>query len=224
MILLKGMHPFSAAKDHYDGNIDPQINPEANVNPGLGNNHPNRCNGINCNIVHAKAKLIHVRTRQQAIMSINSTREKISGSKMAENRFAMVGPGLMFSHKGKAIAASGRKRQQLDLLYALYGVEGVTEFHMRQVAVAEQKSECAQCQHEPQQYAEVHFWESHEHDRKRDRGYLDHSINGLCHATSRATPRDHSVWQRLRDTCRHWVCTRLIVAASRSCTRKHCQP
>lgn len=31
--------PFSAAKGHYDGNIDPQINPEANVSPGLGN-HP----------------------------------------------------------------------------------------------------------------------------------------------------------------------------------------
>jgi len=31
--------PFSAAKGHYDGNIDPQINPEANVTPGLGN-HP----------------------------------------------------------------------------------------------------------------------------------------------------------------------------------------
>jgi Cu-Zn family superoxide dismutase len=31
--------PFSAAKGHYDGSIDPQINPEANVSPGLGN-HP----------------------------------------------------------------------------------------------------------------------------------------------------------------------------------------
>ena len=31
--------PFTAAKGHYDGNIDPQINPEANVSPGLGN-HP----------------------------------------------------------------------------------------------------------------------------------------------------------------------------------------
>lgn len=31
--------PFSAAKGHYDGNIDPQVNPEANVSPGLGN-HP----------------------------------------------------------------------------------------------------------------------------------------------------------------------------------------
>jgi Cu-Zn family superoxide dismutase len=31
--------PFSAAKGHYDGNIDPQANPEANVSPGLGN-HP----------------------------------------------------------------------------------------------------------------------------------------------------------------------------------------
>lgn len=31
--------PFSAAKGHYDGNVDPQVNPEANVNPGLGN-HP----------------------------------------------------------------------------------------------------------------------------------------------------------------------------------------
>jgi Cu-Zn family superoxide dismutase len=31
--------PFSAAKGHYDGNIDPQVNPDANVNPGLGN-HP----------------------------------------------------------------------------------------------------------------------------------------------------------------------------------------
>lgn len=31
--------PFSAAKGHYDGNVDPQINPEANVSPGLGN-HP----------------------------------------------------------------------------------------------------------------------------------------------------------------------------------------
>lgn len=31
--------PFTAAKGHYDGNIDPQINPEANVTPGLGN-HP----------------------------------------------------------------------------------------------------------------------------------------------------------------------------------------
>jgi superoxide dismutase, Cu-Zn family len=31
--------PFSAAKGHYDGNVDPQVNPEASVNPGLGN-HP----------------------------------------------------------------------------------------------------------------------------------------------------------------------------------------
>ncbi len=30
---------FTAAKGHYDGNVDPQINPEAHVNPGLGN-HP----------------------------------------------------------------------------------------------------------------------------------------------------------------------------------------
>jgi len=31
--------PFAAAKGHFDGNIDPQVNPEANVSPGLGN-HP----------------------------------------------------------------------------------------------------------------------------------------------------------------------------------------
>ena len=31
--------PFSAAKGHYDGNIDLQVNPDANVSPGLGN-HP----------------------------------------------------------------------------------------------------------------------------------------------------------------------------------------
>ncbi|MCC2641569.1 MAG: Superoxide dismutase copper/zinc binding protein [Nitrospira sp.] len=31
--------PFTAAKGHYDGNVDPQANPEANVSPGLGN-HP----------------------------------------------------------------------------------------------------------------------------------------------------------------------------------------
>lgn len=31
--------PFAAAKGHYDGNIDPQLNPDANVSPGLGN-HP----------------------------------------------------------------------------------------------------------------------------------------------------------------------------------------
>ncbi len=31
--------PFAAAKGHYDGNVDPQVNPEANVSPGLGN-HP----------------------------------------------------------------------------------------------------------------------------------------------------------------------------------------
>jgi len=31
--------PFSAAKGHYDGNIDPQVNPDASVNSGLGN-HP----------------------------------------------------------------------------------------------------------------------------------------------------------------------------------------
>ena len=31
--------PFTAAKGHYDGNIDPQVNPEANVSSGLGN-HP----------------------------------------------------------------------------------------------------------------------------------------------------------------------------------------
>jgi superoxide dismutase, Cu-Zn family len=31
--------PFSAAKGHYDGTIDPQVNPDANVSPGLGN-HP----------------------------------------------------------------------------------------------------------------------------------------------------------------------------------------
>lgn len=31
--------PFSAAKGHYDGNVDPNVNPEASVNPGLGN-HP----------------------------------------------------------------------------------------------------------------------------------------------------------------------------------------
>lgn len=31
--------PFTAAKGHYDGNVDPQRNPEANVSPGLGN-HP----------------------------------------------------------------------------------------------------------------------------------------------------------------------------------------
>ena len=31
--------PFTAAKGHYDGNIDTLVNPEANVSPGLGN-HP----------------------------------------------------------------------------------------------------------------------------------------------------------------------------------------
>ena len=31
--------PFAAAKGHDDGNINPQVNPEANVSPGLGN-HP----------------------------------------------------------------------------------------------------------------------------------------------------------------------------------------
>jgi Cu-Zn family superoxide dismutase len=31
--------PFTAAKGHYDGNVDTQVNPEANVSPGLGN-HP----------------------------------------------------------------------------------------------------------------------------------------------------------------------------------------
>lgn len=31
--------PFSAAKGHYDGNVDSNLNPEANVSPGLGN-HP----------------------------------------------------------------------------------------------------------------------------------------------------------------------------------------
>jgi len=30
---------FAAAKGHYDGNIDPLVNPQANVSPGLGN-HP----------------------------------------------------------------------------------------------------------------------------------------------------------------------------------------
>ncbi|MDO9103161.1 MAG: superoxide dismutase family protein [Candidatus Nitrotoga sp.] len=30
---------FAAAKGHYDGNINPQVNPQANVSPGLGN-HP----------------------------------------------------------------------------------------------------------------------------------------------------------------------------------------
>ena len=31
--------PFTAAKGHYDGNVDSQVNLEANVSPGLGN-HP----------------------------------------------------------------------------------------------------------------------------------------------------------------------------------------
>jgi superoxide dismutase, Cu-Zn family len=31
--------PFAAAKGHYDGNVDPQVNPDASVNPGLSN-HP----------------------------------------------------------------------------------------------------------------------------------------------------------------------------------------
>jgi Cu-Zn family superoxide dismutase len=31
--------PFAAANGHYDGNVDPAANPEANVSPGLGN-HP----------------------------------------------------------------------------------------------------------------------------------------------------------------------------------------
>jgi superoxide dismutase, Cu-Zn family len=31
--------PFAAAKGHYDGMVDPQVNPDANVTPGLGN-HP----------------------------------------------------------------------------------------------------------------------------------------------------------------------------------------
>lgn len=31
--------PFSAAKGHYDGNVEPSVNPDANVSPGLGN-HP----------------------------------------------------------------------------------------------------------------------------------------------------------------------------------------
>lgn len=31
--------PFTEAKGHYDGNIDALVNPEAHVNPGLGN-HP----------------------------------------------------------------------------------------------------------------------------------------------------------------------------------------
>ena len=31
--------PFTAAKGHFDGNVDPQVNPEANVSTGLAN-HP----------------------------------------------------------------------------------------------------------------------------------------------------------------------------------------
>ncbi len=31
--------PFAAAMGHYDGNVDPQVNPDANISPGLGN-HP----------------------------------------------------------------------------------------------------------------------------------------------------------------------------------------
>lgn len=31
--------PFTSAKGHFDGNIDPRLNPDANVNPGL-ENHP----------------------------------------------------------------------------------------------------------------------------------------------------------------------------------------
>jgi superoxide dismutase, Cu-Zn family len=31
--------PFAAAKGHYDGNVDANVNPQASVNPGLGN-HP----------------------------------------------------------------------------------------------------------------------------------------------------------------------------------------
>jgi Cu-Zn family superoxide dismutase len=31
--------PFTAAKGHFDGTVDSQVNPEANVSPGLGN-HP----------------------------------------------------------------------------------------------------------------------------------------------------------------------------------------
>ena len=31
--------PFSAARGHYDGNVDPQVNLEANIRLGLGN-HP----------------------------------------------------------------------------------------------------------------------------------------------------------------------------------------
>jgi superoxide dismutase, Cu-Zn family len=31
--------PFSAAKGHFDGNVDAQVNPDANVSPGLAN-HP----------------------------------------------------------------------------------------------------------------------------------------------------------------------------------------
>ena len=31
--------PFTAAKGHFDGNSDPQVNPEANISPSLGN-HP----------------------------------------------------------------------------------------------------------------------------------------------------------------------------------------
>ena len=34
-----GCEPFAAAKGHYDGNVDQDVNPDASVNPGLGN-HP----------------------------------------------------------------------------------------------------------------------------------------------------------------------------------------
>jgi len=84
--------PFTAAKGHYDGNVDQQVNPDAQVAPGLGN-HPYHLGDLP-NIV------------------INDGRK---GSLYTISSRVTLGPGLttLFDKDGSAIVIHGLEDKYL---------------------------------------------------------------------------------------------------------------
>ncbi len=69
--------PFAAAKGHYDGNVDSQVNPEANVSPGLGN-HPYHLGDLPNLMVNEdrKATLYTVTSRVALAEGLNTVFDK----------------------------------------------------------------------------------------------------------------------------------------------------
>lgn len=66
-------NPFAAAKGHYDGNIDPQVNPEANVRPGL-ENHPYHLGDLPNLVVSSERKgsLYTITSRVRLLEGLNT--------------------------------------------------------------------------------------------------------------------------------------------------------